>query len=59
MSTTDVDQKLQLGQLLLKNGAITKEQLEEALQLQKMGGNEFLLGEILVQQKICTEEQIM
>ncbi|KPK85684.1 MAG: ATPase [Phycisphaerae bacterium SM23_33] len=53
------DQKLQLGQLLIRSGALTEEQLEEALRVQRSGGNRLLLGEVLLEQGVCTEEQIM
>jgi type IV pilus assembly protein PilB len=54
------DQKLQLGALLLKCGAVTEEQLAGALAMQQQpNGNRLLLGEVLTQQGICTEEQIM
>ena len=59
MISLGIDQKLQLGQLLLKNGAVTSEQLQSALEAQRGGGNRMLLGEVLIQQGICTEEQIM
>jgi len=59
MAITDSDQKLQLGQLLVKNGALTREQLEEALHLQHSEENRQLLGEVLIQKGFCAEEQIM
>ncbi|KKK59804.1 hypothetical protein LCGC14_3030690, partial [marine sediment metagenome] len=52
-------QKLQLGQLLIEHGALTEEQLSDALARQKTDGNRLLLGEVLVQEGFCTEEQIM
>jgi type IV pilus assembly protein PilB len=51
--------KLQLGQLLLKQGALTQEQLGKALDYQHQSGNTMLLGEVLQKLDICTEEQIM
>ncbi len=59
MITIGSDQKLQLGQLLIKSGAVTEEQLSEALRIQKSNGRSLLLGEILREQNICSEEQIM
>jgi type IV pilus assembly protein PilB len=53
------DQKLQLGALLVKHGALTEEQLQVALAAQKEDGNRMLLGEVLVQRGLCSEEQIM
>ncbi len=48
-----------MGQLLIKRGAITPEQLEEALEHQRTAGNNLLLGEVLQKLGHCTEEQIM
>ncbi len=59
MITIGSDQKLQLGRLLIKSGAVTEEQLTKALGLQNSSGRSLLLGEILLEQKICSEEQIM
>jgi type IV pilus assembly protein PilB len=59
MITLGKDQKLQLGQLLINSGVLTQPQLEEALNLQRTGGNRLLLGEVLLQQKFCTDDQIM
>ena len=59
MITVGKQQKLRLGQLLVKNGALTEEQLAEALRIQQAEGNQLLLGEVLLEHEICTEEQIM
>jgi len=59
MVTTKSDKKLQLGQLLVKSGVLSEEQLAEALRIQRQEGNRHLLGEVLVEQGMCTEEQIM
>ena len=59
MVTTQSDQKLQLGQLLVKSGVLSEEQLAEALRIQRQEGNRHLLGEVLIEQGMCTEEQIM
>ncbi len=48
--------RLRLGDLLVKQGVITDEQLGEALGLQKGSGKK--LGEVLAENGICTEEQI-
>ncbi len=48
--------RLRLGDLLIKQGVITDEQLGEALGLQKGSGKK--LGEVLTENGICTEEQI-
>ena len=59
MITIESDQKLQLGQLLVKTGALTEEQLQQALEIQRSEGDRMLLGEVLLQRGLCTEEQIM
>ncbi len=48
---------LKLGQMLLKTGAISDEQLEEALNAQKITGGS--LGNNLVKMGIITEEEIL
>ena len=45
--------------MLIKSGAVTEEQLTKALGLQNSSGGSLLLGEVLLEQKICSEEQIM
>ncbi|MCY2953329.1 MAG: ATPase, T2SS/T4P/T4SS family [Planctomycetota bacterium] len=52
-------QRKPLGQLLLDKGVIRQEQLDRALAGQKQTGNQKLLGEILVELSICTEDQII
>jgi type IV pilus assembly protein PilB len=52
-------EKLQLGQLLLRAGAVTEAQIEESLEAQRASNNQLLLGEVLVQRGFCTDEQIM
>jgi type IV pilus assembly protein PilB len=47
-----------LGQLLLDKGLIKPEHLERALEEQRRGGHQKLLGEILVELRFCTEDQI-
>ncbi len=53
------NKKLQLGQLLVSQGAITQEQLNQALDHQQNTGNSLLLGEVLQKLGFCGEEQIM
>ena len=48
-----------LGQLLLAKGLIQQEQLERALEEQKRTGHQKLLGELLVELRFCTEDQIV
>jgi type IV pilus assembly protein PilB len=47
-----------LGQLLLDKGLIKPEQLERALEEQKRSNHQKLLGEIVVELRICTEDQV-
>src|SRR6185503_5342099 len=51
-------QRKPLGQLLLGKGLLTQEQLDRALDEQKRSNHQKLLGEILVELRICTEDQI-
>src|SRR5580698_7015499 len=47
-----------LGQLLLAKGLIAPEQLQRALEEQKRSGHQKLLGEVFVEMRMCTEDQI-
>ena len=47
-----------LGQLLLDKGLIKPEQLDRALEEQKRSNHQKLLGEVLVELRICSEDQI-
>src|SRR3954462_7725074 len=47
-----------LGQLLLDKGLIRPEQLDRALEEQKRSNHQKLLGEVLVELRICSEDQI-
>jgi len=58
MSRIAVENKMQLGQLLLARGVVTAEQIEKALAEQKEKGHSRLLGELLVEMNYCTENQI-
>jgi type IV pilus assembly protein PilB len=58
MSQIAVENKLQLGQLLLSRGIVTAEQIETALMEQNEKGHRKLLGELLVEMGFCTENQI-
>jgi type IV pilus assembly protein PilB len=51
-------QRKPLGQLLLVKGLIKPEQLERALEEQKRSNHQKLLGEILVELRLCSEDQI-
>jgi type IV pilus assembly protein PilB len=58
MSQIAVENRMQLGQLLLARGVVTAEQIEKALAEQKDKGHRKLLGELLVEMGYCTENQI-
>lgn len=58
MSQIALENKMQLGQLLLARGVVTNEQIEQALSEQKEKGHRKLLGELLVEMGYCTENQI-
>ena len=47
-----------LGQLLLGRGVVAPAQLEVALAEQRRGARRKLLGEILVESRLCSEEQV-
>lgn len=49
--------KKRIGELLVESGAIEPEQLQKALELQKKSGQR--IGDILISQKILTEEKLM
>ncbi|HEX8525311.1 MAG TPA: ATPase, T2SS/T4P/T4SS family [Tepidisphaeraceae bacterium] len=51
-------QRKPLGQLLLGKGLVSQEQLERALDEQRRSNHQKLLGEILVELHICSEDQI-
>ncbi|MHC4413150.1 MAG: GspE/PulE family protein [Planctomycetota bacterium] len=58
MSQLMVENKTQLGQLLMARGVITAEQIEKALAEQNEKGHRKLLGELLVEMGYCSENQI-
>ena len=58
MSEIAVENKMQLGQLLLSRRIVTAEQIKKALTEQKEKGHRKLLGELLVEMGYCTENQI-
>lgn len=58
MAQIAVQNKMQLGQLLIARNVVTAEQIEQALQEQSEKGHRKLLGELLVEMGYCTENQI-
>jgi type IV pilus assembly protein PilB len=51
-------QSNRLGEILVKNNLISRDQLSSALEEQKLSGNQLRLGSILISQKLLTEEQL-
>ncbi|MHC4619781.1 MAG: GspE/PulE family protein, partial [Planctomycetota bacterium] len=58
MAEVVVENKSQLGQLLIARGVVTSEHIERALAEQQEKGHRKLLGELLVEMNYCTENQI-
>jgi type IV pilus assembly protein PilB len=58
MSQVLLENKTQLGQLLLARGVVSQEQIDRALAEQRDKGHRKLLGELLVEMSYCTENQI-
>ena len=58
MDQLAVENKMQLGQLLLARNIVSQEQIDAALSEQKEKGHRKLLGELLVEMGYCTENQI-
>jgi type IV pilus assembly protein PilB len=50
--------KMMIGQLLLEKGVVTSEQIDLALEEQERNGRSKLLGEVMVDLGICSENQI-
>ncbi|MBW4054998.1 MAG: type IV-A pilus assembly ATPase PilB [Proteobacteria bacterium] len=51
-------QSNRLGEILVKNNLITRDQLGKVLEEQKLSGNQLRIGSILVNMKFLTEEQL-
>ncbi|MBC7963088.1 MAG: type IV-A pilus assembly ATPase PilB [Steroidobacteraceae bacterium] len=51
-------QSSRLGEILVKNNLISREQLDQALEEQKLSGNQTRLGSILIKQNLLTEENL-
>ncbi|NLX59527.1 MAG: Flp pilus assembly complex ATPase component TadA [Phycisphaerae bacterium] len=52
-------EKIRLGDVLLEQGVVSREQLDEALVQQKQSGGKKLLGEVLVSMGFCSEDDII
>ena len=59
ISTPTKARKLQLGQLLVRRGVLTDEQVSSALEYQRSSDGALLLGEVLLKLHLCTESEIM
>ncbi len=59
MMTTASKTRARLGDLLVDRGAITREQLRRALEIQRQGQQEKLLGEILIDLDYASPEQVL
>jgi type IV pilus assembly protein PilB len=58
-SNTQTAPAPRVGDLLLERGMVSQEQIEQALAYQKSRGHQKLLGEVLVELKFVTEQQVM
>lgn len=58
MNKTLIQTRLPLGQVLLNRNIVTQEQIEKALDRQKIVGHSKLLGELLVELEFCTDNEI-
>jgi type IV pilus assembly protein PilB len=58
MSKPFTESRMQLGELLLRNGIVTAEQIDDVLKEQSSGGHKKLFGELLVDKGYCTDNQI-
>lgn len=58
MNKTAIQTRLALGQVLLSRNIVTQEQIDKALERQKVIGHSKLLGELLVELEFCTDNQI-
>ena len=59
LMATTVGGHLRLGNILIERGFCTVEQLQLALDHQKKHGGAKLLGEVLTELEICTEDQVI
>jgi len=59
VSTNGGARPVRVGDLLVDRGVISKEQLGQALEAQRSQGHQRLLGEVLLELKFASEEQIL
>jgi len=58
-STSLLEPKRRLGDLLIARGYLAAEQLDRALQEQRAGNGERLLGEVLIEGEYCSEDHVL
>ncbi len=62
MSDNAIDKLMKrkrVGDILLERGILTREQLDRALELQRKSTPRQLLGEVILELELCTEDQIV
>ncbi len=59
MSKSLLEPKLRLGDLLIQRGVLSEENLQFALQEQGENGGTKLLGEVLLEKELCSEEDLL
>lgn len=59
MSHNLLEGKVRLGDLLIRKGYLNDEQLQVALEHQRTNRGDKLLGEVIVELELCTEEQVL
>jgi type IV pilus assembly protein PilB len=59
MNIAALGKPVRIGNVLVERGVLTLEQLQSALDYQKSNGRGKLLGEIIVELELCTEEQML
>jgi hypothetical protein len=59
MASPLLQAKPRLGDLLVTNGFLTQQQLEQALEEQRDSGGRKLLGEVLIEREYCSEEHVL
>ena len=59
MTVANTVPRKQVGQILIENGLVSCDQLDEALAAQKKSGHNKLLGEVIIELGFCTEYQFV
>jgi hypothetical protein len=58
VGTASPDRHLKLGQVLVYGGQVGRKDIEETLESQRAGESEQMIGEMLIERKLATSEQI-